>query len=155
MNRTLPLQAFLTLAVLLTIPQAYPLLAQDKPLILTGELGVFSVAFSPDGKRIATASAAGSASVWDVQSGKILHILEGNTGHVYILGFNVAFSPDGKRIVTASIDETTRVWDAESGQELRKLVGHTDYVRGVAFSPDGKRIVTTSGDKTARVWDAE
>jgi len=127
-------------------------LSWGEPLKLQGHTSAVSgVAFSPDGKRIVTASLDKTARIWDAETGQELRKLEGHTGAVS----GVAFSPDGKRIVTASLDKTARVWDAESGQELRQLEGHTNDVYGVAFSPDGKRIVTASFDKSARVWDAE
>jgi eukaryotic-like serine/threonine-protein kinase len=114
------------------------------------EQKVYSVTFSPDGKRIANGSGDHTAKVWDAQSGKELLTFGGNWGSVDA----VAFSPDGTHIVTGSSDNTAEVWDAQSGKELMTLNGHSDDVNSVAFSPDGKRIVTGSGDKTAKVWDA-
>ena len=112
-----------------------------------------SAAFSPDGKRIVTASRDKTARLWDAESGK--QIGEPLTGHTDAV-LSAAFSPDGKRIVTASADKTARLWDAESGKQIGEpLTGHTDAVWSAAFSPDGKRIVTASEDKTARLWDAE
>jgi predicted NACHT family NTPase len=111
---------------------------------------VVSVAFSPDGGRLATASGDGTARVWDAASGKQLALLEGHTDKVW----SVTFSPDGARLATASFDHTARVWDPASGKELADLTGHTDYITAVAFSPDGGRLATASGDNTARVWIA-
>ena len=112
---------------------------------------VWGVAFSPDGKRLATTSADKTAKVWDAESGKELLTLLGHSAAVS----GVTFSPDGKRLATASWDKTAKVWDAESGKELLTLRGHSEFVSSVAFSPDGKRLATASGDKTAKVWDAE
>jgi WD40 repeat protein len=112
---------------------------------------VNGVAFSPDGKRLATASADHTAKVWDTESGKELFTLRGHTNSVN----GVAFSPDGKRLATASADQTAKVWDAESGKELFTLRGHSSSVNDVAFSPDGKRLATASQDHTAKVWDTE
>jgi hypothetical protein len=107
---------------------------------------VYGAAFSPDGKRIVSASQYGTARVWDAASGKPF----GDGA-----GYGAAFSPDGKRIVAASDDDTARVWDAASGNPIGEpLKGHENAVLSAAFSPDGKRIVTASDDKTARVWDA-
>jgi WD40 repeat protein len=120
-------------------------------LILHHGGSVYVAAFSPDGKRIVTASVDHSARVWDAVTGHLLATLTGHTGPVN----DAAFSPDGKRIVTASDDGTARVWDALTGHLLATLTGPNVEVRKAAFSPDGKRIVTASADHTARAWDAE
>ena len=123
-------------------------------LILFGHEGaVFSAAFSPDGKRIVTASGDKTARLWDAATGKQIGApLVGHEDAVC----SAAFSPDGKRIVTASLDKTARLWDAATGKQIgAPLVGHEGAVLSAAFSPDGKRIVTASVDKTARLWDAE
>ncbi|KAJ1458110.1 hypothetical protein M885DRAFT_562235 [Pelagophyceae sp. CCMP2097] len=94
--------------------------------------------FSPDGKRIITASMEKTAQVWDAETGAVLTTLRGHTGFVY----SGAFSPGAKRVVTASEDCTARLSDAETGALLVTLKGHPGGVRSCAFSPDGKRIVT-------------
>jgi WD40 repeat protein len=130
----------------------------EQLLVLRGHTDdVESAVFSPDGKRIVTASLDGTARIWDAATGKQLVVLRGHTGYMY----SAAFSPDGKRIVTASgdgivppADNTVRIWDAATGKQLMVLRGHTGEVRSAAFSPDGKRIVSASDDKTVRIWDA-
>jgi WD40 repeat protein len=119
--------------------------------LLAHEDRVTAAQFSPDGKRIVTASYDNTARVWDAQSGQEIAKLAGHESGVTA----AQFSPDGKRIVTASEDNTARVWDTQSGQEIAKLAGHESGVTAVQFSPDGKRIVTASYAKTARVWDAQ
>jgi WD40 repeat protein len=116
----------------------------------THTAAVYSVAYSPDGKRLATGSVDKTAKLWDAATGKELRTFSGHTDWVT----GVAFSPDGTRLATASADKTVRVWDVATGQILLTLSGHTDSVWGVTFSPDGRRIATASFDKTAKIWDA-
>jgi WD40 repeat protein len=119
---------------------------------LTGHTGmVLSVAFSPDGTRLATASVDQTVRLWDVGSHQQLgQPLTGHTGPV----LSVAFSPDGTRLATASFDGTVRLWDVGSHQQLgQPLTGHTGMVLSVAFSPDGTRLATASDDRSVRLWD--
>jgi RNA polymerase sigma factor (sigma-70 family) len=118
---------------------------------LIGHRGkVWRVAFSPDGKRLASASRDKTAKVWDATTGKEMLTLEGHTDEVR----SVAFSPDGKQLASGSWDRTVRVWDAMSGKQLITLTGHSREVNTVAFSPDGKRLASGGWDRTVRVWDA-
>ncbi len=119
--------------------------------VLRGHEGfVMSAFFSPDGRRIVTASRDKTARVWDASTGRQIAVLRGHKGPV----MSAAFSPDGTRIVTASADKTARLWDARSTREIVILRGHEEAVGSVAFSPDGRRVVTASDDTTARIWDA-
>ncbi|MDR1219797.1 MAG: WD40 repeat domain-containing protein [Treponema sp.] len=111
---------------------------------------VNSAAFSPDGRRIVSASSNATVKVWDAESGRELRTLSGHTSYVH----SAAYSPDGRRIVSASYDNTVKVWDAESGRLLLTLSGHTGWVTSAAYSPDGRRIVSASRDGTTRLWDA-
>jgi WD40 repeat protein/transcriptional regulator with XRE-family HTH domain len=111
---------------------------------------VWSVAYSPDGNRFATASRDKTAKVWDASTGELLLTLSGHTKSVG----GVAFSPDGQWIATSSDDHTAMVWDAVTGKERFTLSGHTDSVWRVAYTPDGKRLATVSRDGSARMWDA-
>jgi hypothetical protein len=117
---------------------------------LQGHQGsVTNAQFSPDGKRIVTASEDKTARLWETKNGGLLATLQGHQGSVT----NAQFSPDGKRIVTASEDKTARLWGTDSGWFLTNLQGHGGSVTNAQFSPDGKGIVTASKDKTARVWE--
>jgi tRNA A-37 threonylcarbamoyl transferase component Bud32 len=109
-----------------------------------------SVAYSPDGRRLASASDDRTVKVWDAGTGQETLTLKGHTDGVA----SVAFSPDGRRLVSASDDRTVKVWDAESGQETLTLKGHTERVESVTYSPDGRRLASASWDETVKVWDA-
>jgi WD40 repeat protein len=108
------------------------------------------VAYSPDGRRIASAYHEQAVTVWDAATGRELLTLRGHTGSVTC----VAYSPDGHRITSASEDGTVKVWDAATGLETFTLRGHASIVSGVAYSPDGRRIASASGDQSLKVWDA-
>ena len=130
--------------------QMYP----AKAILQGHEDGVLGAWFSADGTRILTSSWDYTARVWDAQSGRELHVLEGHEGALWSASDSTAFSSDDTRIVTASDDGTARVWDAASGEMLHVLSGHSEAVHDATFSADGTRIVTASWDNTARVWDA-
>jgi WD40 repeat protein/serine/threonine protein kinase len=112
---------------------------------------VWSAAFSPDGRRVVTASDDGTAKVWEVASGQTVMTLPGHEDWVR----SAAFSPDGRRIVSGSKDCIVRVWDAVTGVEIRRLLGHRAAIRTVSFAHDGRRIVTACQDGTAQSWDAD
>ena len=121
-------------------------------VLLSGHVqSVMEASFSPDGRRVVTASADGTARVWDAEGRGEPVVLKGHEREVR----SATFSPDGRRIVTASKDLTARVWDAEGRGEPVVLRGHERGVLSASFSPDGRRVLTASEDGTARVWDAE
>lgn len=117
--------------------------------------------WSPEGKRIATGSAAGAIDIWDFPSGKLLRsMLYEQKAFVG----DLEWSPDGTKLVTGGMESVARVWDAGSGKELLTLVGITPPASAwsVNWSPDGQYILTTSGyddqgarDNTVRIWEAD
>lgn len=128
-----------------------PLEAQELNLVVqTGHISCVSeVAFSPDGKTLASGSWDNSVKLWDVASGQEVKSLEGHTGWVW----SVAFSPDGKTLASGSGDKTIRLWSVESGEVIKTLDGHTDWVQPIAFSPDGKLLASGGRDNTIRLWN--
>jgi WD40 repeat protein len=108
-----------------------------------------SVAFSPDGQRIAWAGQDKTVKVYDLATGQIVLDLAGHHRKVN----TVAFSPDGQRLASAGDDWVVRVWDLATGQTVLKLRGHNRPVYNVVFSSDGQRLASASYDGTVNVWD--
>ena len=109
---------------------------------------VSGVAFSPDGRLLASCGSDDVVRLWDPVTGAERRTLTGHTGRVN----GVAFSPDGRLLASCGDDDVVRLWDLATGAEQRTLTGHTGRVNGVAFSPDG-RLLASWGDETVQLWD--
>lgn len=124
-------------------------LDSEKCLPVGKGCSVSTVAVTPDRRRAVTGGDDNKVRVWDIESGRCVHILAGHSHQI----MSVAITPDGLRAVSASRDKTLRVWDIERGESLRIVCGHAESVQAVAMTADGSRAVSASLDKTVRVWD--
>ena len=110
-----------------------------------------NIAYSPDGTRLAVASAIG---IWlyDTSTHQEVDLLTGHTAEVE----SVSFSPDGRTIASGSGDTTIRLWDAATGAHNKTLTGHDASVNSIAFSPDGRTLASGAvwPDNSVRLWDA-
>lgn len=115
---------------------------------------VDDVAYSTDGRLLASVGAGSEVGVWDVRTGRLVRTLQSHTRQLY----RVIFSPDGSRLGTSSFDGTLQVWDAATGQELLKIARPSKHLSaGLAFSPDGRQIACDEGGPNptaAKIWDA-
>ena len=118
-----------------------------QPADISGKQG--SVAFSPDGRNLASGAFGKTIKLWDVTSGRGLQTLVGHTGDVG----SVAFSHDGRTLASGSEDTTIKLWDVASGRELQTLAAHARVVFSVAFSPDGHILATGCGGPAVKLWD--
>jgi WD40 repeat protein len=116
---------------------------------LTGHTGnVRSVAFSPDGRLLASGSNDNMIKLWEVASGRELHTLRGHNDYVT----SVAFSPDGRFLASSSWDKTVKLWEVVTGRWLTRFE-HENYVTSIAFSPDGQLLASGSYDRTIKLWE--
>ncbi len=111
---------------------------------------ISAVAWSSDGKRIASASGDHTVQVWDASSGGHVLTYRGHSADVLTL----AWSPGGQYIATGSIDSTVQIWNPSNGARVYTYRGQSDAIFDLAWSPDGTRIASASNDGTVRIWDA-
>ena len=111
---------------------------------------VQSVAFSPDGRILASGSTDGTVKLWQVNTGKALHTLSGHTDSVW----SVAIAPDGKTLASGSWDRTVKLWNLNTGEVKRTLRGHSKQVHSIAFSPDGGILASGDLGGTIKLWSA-
>jgi WD40 repeat protein len=108
------------------------------------------VAFSADGRALATAGSGRIALSNLTENGRLERAINAGSGIA-----DLSFSPDGKHLVTAGADGKGRIWSVSTGRLERTLVGHRDRLTSARYSPDGRLVVTASADHDARVWDAQ
>jgi eukaryotic-like serine/threonine-protein kinase len=124
---------------------------EEETLLLRGSISQDScVAFSPDGRHVASGGFDYVVRIWEAATGQSLRTLSDHKWPV----LGVAFSPDGQRLASASGDRTVRIWDWTTGDVLKVLEpGHAARVQSVAFSRDGKWLASASWDRTIKLWD--
>src|SRR5438552_1386387 len=111
---------------------------------------VSSLAYSPDGKVLASAGYDNAVRIWDPATGKELRKLGGSYNPLS----SVSFSPDGKTIVAGSYDNVIRFWDAASGNLVRQFINNQGGIQAVLYAPDGKTVATRGWDNVIWLWDA-
>lgn len=111
---------------------------------------IFDIAWSPDGRTLASGSADQTVGLWDVETAELRRTLKGHKDFVR----SVSWSPDGKALASASNDRTIRVWNSATGEVWHTLKGHSSLVNSAQWSPDGRTIASGSDDYTIRVWGA-
>jgi WD40 repeat protein/serine/threonine protein kinase len=118
---------------------------------------VHPVAFSPDGRQIASGCFDGMVRVWDVGTGKEPHAMQGKatgiTGGQIIIIRSLAWSPDGRYLAAAQQSGVVCVWNAATGDILAPLPGHQKTAWQLAFSPDSRTLASASSDGTVRLWN--
>jgi WD40 repeat protein len=120
------------------------------------EFRVLSLAFSPDGSRLATGggepSRSGEVMIWDVAKRELIREIEDAHSDTV---FGIEFSRDGKQIVSGAADKFVKIHDVETGKHVRSFEGHTHHVMGVSWQADGSTLVSAGADNAIKVWNVE
>jgi hypothetical protein len=134
-------------------PDDAPLLTKPKRTLKDHSDAVYGLAFHPDGKLLASASADRTVKVWEVAAGTRLYTLSDPTDWLY----SVAWSPDGKRLAAGGVDKSVRVWEADAtgGKLVNSAFAHAGAVTRVAYGPDGKTLFTVGEDRVIKRWNAD
>src|SRR5262249_37568226 len=124
----------------------------EKPRDLPHAVAVMCVAYSPNGRYLASGCTDGSVTVWDRRTGARLHSWKGapDAHHAHIYG--IAFSPDSRYLATGGNDRRILVWDVDAGALRRCFEGHTQKITQLAFRPESRHLASASEDGTVRLW---
>ncbi len=114
----------------------------------TQDGNILSIVFSPDSNLVASGSSAGTAKIWDVETGDCLFTLNDHNEAIRSL----AFSSNGKLLASGSTDRTVKIWDVKTGRCLSTLEGHSGSINSVFFEDDGSKVVSASDDHTVKIW---
>ena len=113
---------------------------------------VLSVAFSPDGQQLASATSHGFIQVYRTDNGELL--LQFKAHESWVCG--IVWSPDDHTLISASWDKTVKFWNSSTGRQIgQPCTGHTELICSLAITSDGSFIATASNDKTIRVWSTK
>jgi WD40 repeat protein len=139
-----------------------PNFRKEQPGFAAEGKGATCLAFSPDGRTVASGGADHKVILWNVDGGQKRHEIAAHQDVVRCL----AFSPEGRTLATGGDDTRIRLWEADGGKERqlpepggkdgaggKPFEGHTAAVTGLAFSPDGLSLASASADRTVRLWD--
>jgi WD40 repeat protein len=124
--------------------------------MLSNHQPVFSVAFSPDGKTLASAEMAGSVVLWDVDTGHKLQTLphHDSTNSRNVNVWHVRYSPDGRWLASVGTDGTARIWDAHTAEAVHVLAEHQGMVGEIVFTPDSHTLISAEANGSVlRFWD--
>jgi WD40 repeat protein len=119
---------------------------------LRAENSLFDIAFSPDGRWLASAELGNQVRLWEVSTGEVLHTLPSGESQSNFM-WRAAFSPDGEILAAGSSDGTITLWEAASGELLRTISAHTRSVTALEFSPDGRWLASGSLDANVLLWE--
>jgi WD40 repeat protein len=112
---------------------------------------ISSIAFSIDGKFLATGSADKTVKIWQVSTGKVLHTFQGHTKRVN----SISYGPNGEHLASGSADGSIKIWEIKTGKLIRTFDGHTGSVTSIAYSPQGDTLVSGSWDGTIKIWSLD